>query len=203
MEMLLSNVVSRRRATLFPIYMKSREAHSLPPQALTMGEDEAPEVWAPQRQFFPQRPFLPLRPTSCSSANKICTPGAVLGALTSARRAAMLSATGYTLFAPGCVFAQRHHQLARVSAAAATLFPVYMKSREAHFLAAAGRRGGCLKFGRRSDNLRSPSFPSLSPLLHEFQLQNPHFRRRARRSLPPGRCFRQNLPPSVSRAATF
>src|ERR1700735_741498 len=35
------------------------------------------------------------------------------------------------------------------------IFPVYTKSREAHFLAAAGRRGGRPKFGRRSDNLFS------------------------------------------------
>jgi hypothetical protein len=79
----------------------------------------------------------------------------------------------------GRIYAE-HHQLARV-ADSPTLFPVYMKSREAHFLAAAGRRGGGPKFGCRSDNLFSlhvPFFtcPTLPPL------QNPHCRRRARRA---------------------
>ena len=139
--------------------------------------------------FSLQRSFLYV--LHSSSATKFALP-APCSALTSATRAAALSATGYMLFAPGRVFAQRDCQLARVAAATATPFPVYMKSREAHFLAAAGPRGGRrrgrLNFGRRSDSLFS--------LQRSFlYVPHSHFRRRARRSLPPGRCFRQVLVP--------
>jgi hypothetical protein len=76
----------------------------------------------------------------------------------------------------GRIYAEHHHQLARV-ADSPTLFPVYMKSREAHFLAAAGPRGGWrrgrLKSGRRSDNLFfSKAFLSLrAPLLFRYKIR--------------------------------